>query len=213
MDRGAHAAGAEIRACRQGVALFRHDGADGARAAQRAVRRHVDEVHFDLGVVGQVEAIGGGFRQIDDAALGVRPAIVDAHHQLTPVGQVGDTNIARDRQGRVRRGQAVGIELLAQRGGVAVGFFAIPGRQAGLREVLRIFYDAVSIAINLIILHVIRVIGFILRLDATDFHHRAVVRLLWRLLFRGRGGTGGEQHRRDADPKPFLTHYSPLINF
>ena len=113
----------------------------------------------------------------------------------------------------MRRGQAVRIELLAQRGGVTVGFFAIPGRQAGLREVLRIFYDAVSIAINLIILHVIRVIGFILRLDATDFHHRAVVRLLWRLLFRGRGGTGGEQHCRDADPKPFLTHYSPLINF
>ncbi|MOA17919.1 hypothetical protein D3C78_1382020 [compost metagenome] len=111
-------------------------------------------------------------------------------------------------------GQTVRIKLFPQRGGIPPGFFAIGTGQTGLREVLRIFYNAVSVAINLIILQVIRVIGFILRLNATDFHHRSVIRLLRRrLLFRGRGGTGGKQYRDYADPKPFLTHYSPLINF
>lgn len=68
----------------------------------------------------EADALGGGFRQVDHAALGERSAVVDADHHRLAVALVGDPDLAAEGQAAVRRGELARVEGFAA-GGEASG--------------------------------------------------------------------------------------------
>ena len=54
-------------------------------------------------------------RQIDDAVLGERPAVVDAHHHLAAVLEIDHAQPGAERPGGMRRGQRAVVERFAAR--------------------------------------------------------------------------------------------------
>src|SRR5215831_7463590 len=64
---------------------------------------------------GVAEPVRRGVRQIDEAIGMERAAVVDAHDDAPPVGQIGDAGVARYRQDRVRRGHGVHVVALSAR--------------------------------------------------------------------------------------------------
>src|SRR4051812_44518092 len=83
--------------------------------------RGADDLEADLGVAGagHVDFLGGGERDVDQAAADERPAVVDPDDDAEAVGDVGDPELRSERQGAVGGGEAVGIEALAAGGAVA----------------------------------------------------------------------------------------------
>src|SRR4051812_26380056 len=65
----------------------------------------------------EVERAGGGFGEIEDAALGVGSAVVDADADRSAVGEVLHLQAGAEREGAVRGGESIGVELLAVGGG------------------------------------------------------------------------------------------------
>src|SRR3984893_10114016 len=78
----------------------------------------------------EVKRLGGTGRKIDDAMAYKGPAIVDPHDDRAAIVQIGDTGIARQRHGAVRRRDAVHVIALAVRGLVAMEVGSIPGCNA-----------------------------------------------------------------------------------
>ncbi len=69
-------------------------------------------------------------RQVDDAAIVERPAVVDPHDQAASILEVGHPHVTRKRQALVRRGHGVHVVGLARRGIAAVELGPVPGGQA-----------------------------------------------------------------------------------
>ena len=101
-------------------------------------RRAADifDLHLGRAGVGIVQHLGGALRQVDQAAVRIRPAIVDAHDDRTAVLDIGDARIARQRHRRMRRGQMRHVVDFAIGGQPAVEGVAIPGGGADLLVVL-----------------------------------------------------------------------------
>src|SRR6266851_6074253 len=73
-------------------------------------------------------------REVDDAARGIGPAVVDADEDPAPVAEVGDAGDRLQRQGAMRRGDVLRIERLAAGGRPALEAVAVPRRHADLEE-------------------------------------------------------------------------------
>ena len=97
-------AAVKIGTGRQRIGLF-GDGSTGhARAGKRTVRCDDDRIDTHFGVVGGVQAIGGGARKRNHAIGAVRAAIVNAHDNHPAISQVSYSGIAWDWQRRMRCG-------------------------------------------------------------------------------------------------------------
>jgi hypothetical protein len=91
----------------------------------------------------KAEKLGGLDGHIDKPVARIRSAIVDAHHDRSAVGQVGDANIRRQWQRRVRRRDRMHVEDFAIRGVAAVEIVAVPGGHAD-RAVVRILFGDIN---------------------------------------------------------------------
>ena len=69
-------------------------------------------------------------REVDDAVLRHRPAVVDRHQHFSPVATVRHLDHRAERKGAVRGGEALLVHDLAARGLAAVEFAAVPGSKA-----------------------------------------------------------------------------------
>ncbi len=114
----------------------------GARARRR------DHTHFDRRRARQqhVELGRGGVGQVDDAIADERAAVVDAHHHLAAVAQVGDFGVGGNRQRLVRRRHGVHVVGLAQRRRRGVKARAVPGRGAALDVAFGAGHHVVALA-------------------------------------------------------------------
>src|SRR3712207_6900708 len=54
--------------------------------------------------------------EIDDAAVGVGTAVIDAHHDRAAGALIHDPDLRPERKGPVCRGQGIGVESLTARG-------------------------------------------------------------------------------------------------
>src|SRR5205807_8527045 len=63
----------------------------------------------------ETEQLGGATRYVDDAALDIRPAVIDAQPQRAAVADIGHLDDARQRQRLMGRRQLVQIVDLAVR--------------------------------------------------------------------------------------------------
>src|SRR5262249_25139801 len=82
------------------------------------LRRLLDHFELHLGdstFLRDAEGIGGRRREVDAAALHVRTAIVDAHHDRIAGLHVGDADVGAEWQAAVRGRHGVVVELLAAR--------------------------------------------------------------------------------------------------
>jgi hemolysin III len=70
-----------------------------------------------------------GVAEVDHAAVGEGPAVVDAHDDLAPVGRVAHARVARDRHRLVRRRHREHVVGLAAARGPAVELAAVPAGQ------------------------------------------------------------------------------------
>src|SRR5215207_6739767 len=86
----------------------------------------------DLTHARDADRLGGCFREVDDAPVRIRAAVVDAHHHRLARPLVGDPDLGAEGQGLVRGGQVVGVEPLAIGSLLAVKAGAVPGGCAGL---------------------------------------------------------------------------------
>lgn len=77
--------------------------------------------------------VGRGIRKIDDAILWDGSAIVDADEHTSAVAQVGDADPASEREGAVRAGEGIHIEVFAGRGAMSLKLETIPGCLADLQ--------------------------------------------------------------------------------
>jgi hypothetical protein len=78
----------------------------------------VDDVELDLGdaLANHSQRIGGGIGDVDNASGNVGPAVVDPNRHGSPGGDVGHAQFCAERQGRMRGGQFMRVELFAVRG-------------------------------------------------------------------------------------------------
>ena len=163
------------------------------------------------------QQLGGLARQVDDAPVHERPAIVDAHDDHAAVRQVGDPRVAWDRQRRMGRGKLRGIERFSRCGQIAVRLGVVDGCEACLGEVRRILDDFVAFAVAFIILIRRGVRRFVLRIGAANLHRWAIANgRLWsadRFLLNVFTRTCRQQPCCYADPQPLLTHREPLTRF
>src|SRR5579883_1641565 len=84
--------------------------------------------------LGDAELARRPCRQVDDAVADIGAAVVDAHDHRAPGGEIGDTNVGIERQGPMRRGQGVAVEVLAAGGAPAVEMRPVPRGEADLAE-------------------------------------------------------------------------------
>ena len=75
----------------------------------------------------------------------IGPAVVDAHDQRAAVGEVGHPRVARQRQRRMRRRDAVEVKDFAIGGQAAVKVVAVPRRQT-FGVIARVFFRNVDAA-------------------------------------------------------------------
>ena len=85
-----------------------------------------------LPLLRDAEPVRRRVRQVDDAAVQERAAVVDAHDHALAGRDVGDARVRRQRQRRVRRGHRVHVVGLADRRLLAVELAAVPRRDAAL---------------------------------------------------------------------------------
>jgi len=95
------------------------------------------------------DRLSGRLGQIDDAAMGVRPAVVDAHHHGAARALVRHPNLGAEGQAAVRRRQGVGVEDLAACGSPALEARPIPGGRAALTMPLYLSVPLIVIRIEL----------------------------------------------------------------
>ncbi len=105
------------------------------RLRHRIARRHDrhfvelrDQLDVDLGAAGghEPELRCRGVRQVDDAPVQERAAIVDANDDAAAVGNTRDAHVARYRQRRMRRGHRVHVVAFAARCRLAVVAPSVP---------------------------------------------------------------------------------------
>ena len=72
------------------------------------------------------QQFGGVLGQIENAAMGERPAVIDADDDRTAILEIGDAHDRRHRQGPVRRGHGVLVEHVAIGGVFAVEIRPVP---------------------------------------------------------------------------------------
>ncbi len=96
-----------------------------------------------------VEEFGGALGQVDDAALGIRSTVIDAHDDGCAVLHVGDARIARQRHRRMRGRQMRHVVDLAVRREPAMEGVAVPGGPADLAVVL-VFLGIIPDAADLV---------------------------------------------------------------
>src|SRR4029079_4050772 len=77
---------------------------------------------------------GGRAREVDDAALVVGEAVVDAHHHAASAGEQRDPHAGAEGEGRVGGGELVHVEALAGGRALALVLLPVPGGRARLRE-------------------------------------------------------------------------------
>ena len=90
----------------------------------------------------QMRGLGG---HVDKALAMIGPAVVDAHDQRAAVSEVGHACVARQRQRRMRRRDAVAVKDFAIGGQAAVKVVAVPRRQT-LGVIARVFFRNVDAA-------------------------------------------------------------------
>ena len=78
----------------------------------------------------EVERLGGADREVDEAVVDERAAIVDPHDHRLAVAEIGHARIAWQRQRRMRRRVAVHVVGFAVRGQPAVEVRPVPGGDA-----------------------------------------------------------------------------------
>src|SRR5262245_56206403 len=85
---------------------------------RRSSRQLLDDLELDLRdtLAGDSELVGGAVRDVDDAAVDERTAVVDPNRHGLTGGHVGHAHLGAERQRAVRGGQLVLVELLAARG-------------------------------------------------------------------------------------------------
>ena len=86
-------------------------------------------------------------RDVDDAITMIGTAIVDAHDHRLGIAHVGDADVARHRQRRMRRRHRRHVEDLAIRRQAAMKFITVPGCHS-LGAVAGIFFRNVEPAGN-----------------------------------------------------------------
>src|SRR5207244_4155849 len=69
----------------------------------------------------------GSGREVNDAVMYKRPAIVDPHDYRATIVQIGDPRVARQRHGAMRRRDAMHVIALAARSQPAMEVGPIPG--------------------------------------------------------------------------------------
>src|SRR6202048_1139817 len=75
----------------------------------------------------EIERLGGSNREISDAVMCKRPAVIDPHDYRATIVQIGDTRITRQRHRAMRRRDAVHVIALAVRSPPAMEVGPIPG--------------------------------------------------------------------------------------
>ena len=90
-------------------------------------RADILDAHMGRAVLLVAQNLGGALGEIDDAGSDERPAIVDADHDLEAIVEIGDLNIARQRQCRMGRGELSHVEPLTIRSPPPVEGLAVPG--------------------------------------------------------------------------------------
>ena len=110
-------------------------------------RRRADilDLHLAGALPDQAERGGGLVAEVDDAAVDVGAAVVEADHHRLAVAEIGDPHVGRERQRRMRAGNGVGGEDLAVGGAAAVEIGAVPGGDAG-RDVVGLVGRDVGLA-------------------------------------------------------------------
>ena len=82
---------------------------------------------FHLANATDTDGSGSGLRQIDQAAMHIRTAIIDLHHNRLVVREVGHPNMGVQWQGFVRRGHRVAVETFSGGGLATIEAGPIPG--------------------------------------------------------------------------------------
>ena len=103
-----------------------------ARTAEVVAERHDAERDGDDAVTDRRDLLGGGLREIHDAARDERPAVVDLHADGLPVLLVRHVHDRAERQRAVGGGDFLGPERLARGRRQPVELLPVPRRQATL---------------------------------------------------------------------------------
>ena len=117
----------------EGPELDREGFARGRRARRRgAGRADHPEPHRNHPGAGGAQDSGRSVREIDDASLDERPAVVDADLDDLPVVDVGDHDARAERQRPMGGGEVAHVVHLPAGRSPAVMGTAVPRREAGL---------------------------------------------------------------------------------
>ena len=133
---------------RAAVEFLVHGHEVGAIVVQRR-RPDVLDPHLGLALVLELEHFRRALREIDDARADEGPAVIDADDDLAVILEIGDLDIARQRQGRMGGGEPRHVEPLAVRRLAPVEGLAIPGGHT-LLVIVRLFLGLEPAARHLI---------------------------------------------------------------
>ena len=110
---------------------------------------HIFDTHIRDALFLEVQQVGGLRRQIDNASMRKRAAIIDPNHDGALVVQVGNTHITWQRQSRMGSREVVLVVDLAVGCQPTMEIGSIPGRLAGC-GIGRVLFGLVPFATDLV---------------------------------------------------------------